>query len=106
MELGASRQIIRKFLDNDLSNMSSLSEGFTSSQIDPEVSQTTLEDKSVIFQSMSKHLGLPLSQRRDEVVGVRHIQKNGMPPFKEAPGLPRKLDKFVRLSMVKTINKF
>ena len=53
MESGASRQIIKKFLDNDVSNLSSLSEGFTSSQIDPEVSQTIL-DKSGDF-SINEH---------------------------------------------------
>ena len=51
MESGASRQIIKRPLDNDLSNMSSLSEGRTSSQIEPEVSQTTLEDKSGDFSN-------------------------------------------------------
>ena len=93
---GASRQIIRKFLDNDDNILSFSSCGFTSSQIEPDVSHIRCDNSGECSTSELALSVALISASRWSCWRFKYSENN-IPPFDREPGLPRKLDRFVKL---------
>ena len=105
MESGASRQIMTKFFESDVSILSFSSDGFTSSQIEPDVSHN-MWDKSGDF-STRRHASRVafISASRWSFWRFKYSE-NDIPPNEGDPGFPRKLDKLVKLSISNPSSKF